>query len=237
MTAERELSLQNSTNRYQGLYDAAKTGLEALQVQVNELEQLREEEGDERAELGSQLKLAMSSLIIMKRSKAGLIGSLSRARKRLSVESVGVQSKPVQTDTKVNHMSRAEKLVVLDRVDLPRLKHVEVFNCPGEFGKPFYIRIPQTPGGAAEVGSLTVWRRAHCAMEVVELLACSKNVNCVKDEDLNVLWAQIIQLNQDSVQSLLKKNPGLVKQLFELSPMEANRCEIIKIFKNTLKSP
>ena len=53
----RELSLQNSANRYQGLYTAARKKMEELQVTLKEVEQLREEEGEELQETAEALKL------------------------------------------------------------------------------------------------------------------------------------------------------------------------------------
>ena len=221
VTDDRERSLQNRANRYQGLYEAAKLGLEVVQDQVHDLEQLREQEGEERAELSSQLKSARTSLTNLNKSRAGLTGSLSRAKNRVSEESTtSAKSAFVETEIKVEGV--AEKLVVIEQVEIPGLKHIEVFSCKGEYGNPFYLRIPRMLGGAAEVGSSTVWRRAHSLMEVVQLLA-SKDVNSMKAEDLEVLWKQIIHLNQGLVKDLIKKSPGLLKQLLELSPTEANR--------------
>ena len=72
----RELSLQNSSNRYQGLYTAAKAKFEELKDTVEEMEQLREDEGEEHKATSKALKL-------LQKKQSGLSSSLARARNRL----------------------------------------------------------------------------------------------------------------------------------------------------------
>ena len=78
------------------------------------------------------LKLVMTPLTDMNRSKA-----VSRATKRNSEESLAAKNTFVPKEIKIE--SGTENLVVMEQVDMPRVRRFEVFSCKAEYDNPFYL--------------------------------------------------------------------------------------------------
>ena len=228
----RELSLQNSANRYQGLYAAAREKMEELQETVKEMEQLREEEGEELQETAEALKL-------VQRRRAGLASSLARARSKLEeARKKEVKSKTLGCQTSLSmppcrvvlcrptkpcQACSADKLARLVRVE-GRTKHLKVFRCEGELGAPLYARLPttfRTPAGVAALPKKSLQVKAGMVVEAVELLAGGESAAITANTEL--LIGEVLHLYPKLLEELVRAHPKLLKQMLTLTPSEAIR--------------
>ena len=229
----RELSLQNSSNRYQGLYTAAKAKFEELKDTLEEMEQLREDEGEEHKATSKALKL-------LQKKRAGLSSSLARARNRLEKDrkeevktrEVGCQThltmpacREVQCwPSKPCQACSCDKLARLVRVEGRDTKELKVFRCEGEYGAPLYARFPitlRTKGGVAALARKSLQRKAGMVVEAMELLAGGEGA--ATKANTKLLLGNVLQLFPELLEELVSANPQLLKQMLTLTPTEAVR--------------
>ena len=216
---ERERSLQNCANKYQDLYEAAKTGLETLQGQVEELERLREEDGEEKEVLSSQLKEVSETLKRLHRSKAGLSSSLARTRKKFDEDKVEYVCQSTMTEVTINHHS-SDKLTKLVKVEVPGVHLLKVYEAQGEYGSPKYSRIPtRKTAETADLQRKALQNRGHMCVELMAILAGRQEGK----ENTVILLGEVLRLHPEMLEEVVRSNPRLPKELFTLSPQEANK--------------
>ena len=131
---------------------------------MDELERLREEEGEEKEELSTQLKEAS-------RTVKFLHSSLSRARKKQEHDDVEYICQSMLTEVSINHHS-SDKLTMLVRVEVPGVNHLQVYEAQGEYGNPKYPRLPtHTAAEVADLQPVAPQNRGHMVMELMTILA------------------------------------------------------------------